>query len=387
MTEQELVVLLPAVGGDATCWAPQRAALEGRYRVLALDFRRAADEVSIAGYADDVAQAIEAAGYACAHLVGLSLGGVVALETFRRHPTHVRSLALANTWAWQPEGEGRWSWFSEMFDRLGLPEFSLATLGGLFAPTTDPAVVAHVRAVESAKDPAAYRATWQAMLHADLRPALAALDVPTLLIGGRLDPVTPTDPLLTTIRASAPAARLVEIPTASHFSNLDAPEAFNRALLPHLRRARSRAGDRLAADEEPATDLPEGSTAEQLLRLLSARGVELFASNSGTDFTPIIDALANLVDEPDFRLRVVPAPHENTAVAMAHGHALMSRRPQAAMAHVTVGTANMGLGLINARRAHVPLLLLSGRTPLYEEGMPGVRTNFVQWGLECFYYS
>jgi acetolactate synthase-1/2/3 large subunit len=384
MTEQELVVLLPAVGGDATCWAPQRAALEGRYRVLALDFRRAADEVSIAGYADDVARAIEAAGYARAHLVGLSLGGVVALETFRRHPTHVRSLALANTWAWQPEGEGRWSWFSEMFDRLGLPEFSLATLGGLFASTTDPAVVAHVRAVESAKDPAAYRATWKAMLHADLRPALAALDVPTLLIGGRLDPVTPTDPLLTTIRASAPAARLVELPTASHFSNLDAPEAFNRALLPHLRRARSRAGDRLADDEEPATDLPEGSTAEQLLRLLSARGVELFASNSGTDFTPIIDALANLGDEPDFRLRVVPAPHENTAVAMAHGHALVSRRPQAAMAHVTVGTANMGLGLINARRAHVPLLLLSGRTPLHEEGMPGVRTNFVQWGQESF---
>jgi acetolactate synthase-1/2/3 large subunit len=384
MTPEELVVLLPAVGADSTCWAPQIKSLSPRYRVLALDFRRPAQEVSIAGFARDVAEAIRAAGYAKAHVVGLSLGGLVALETHRNHPELVRSLTLANTWAWQPEGAGRWRWFSELFDRVGIAEFSRQTLDGLFAPGTDPALIAHVRAVESAKDPRAYRATWEAMLAADLRPSLAAIAVPTLLMGGAHDGVTPTDPLLTTIRAAVPTAVLVDIPSAGHFSNLDAPEAFNAALIPHLRSARSAGGDLLDPPEDPPLAIPEGTTAEQLLRILSARGVELFASNSGTDFTPVIDALANLEDDPSFSLRVVPAPHENTAVAMAHGHALVSRRPQVAMAHVTVGTANMGLGLINARRAHVPMLLLAGRTPLHEEGTEGVRTNFVQWGQESF---
>lgn len=132
--------------------------------------------------------------------------------------------------------------------------------------------------------------------------------------------------------------------------------------------------------------LPAGSVAEQLLRLLAMRGVELFASNSGTDFTPIIEALAALGSGEDSpRLpRVVLCPHENTAIALAHGHALLSGRPQVVMGHVGVGSANMGMGIINARRARVPIVVLAGLTPWYEQGVPGVRSNFVQWGQDCF---
>jgi acetolactate synthase-1/2/3 large subunit len=129
---------------------------------------------------------------------------------------------------------------------------------------------------------------------------------------------------------------------------------------------------------------PEETTAQRLLRLLSLRGVEVLFANSGTDFTPIIDGLARLEDAPGFELRVVQCPHENTTVAMAHGHALLSRKPQAVMVHVNVGTANIGMGLINARRARVPMLAMAGRTPWYEDGVPGVRTNFVQWGQDTF---
>src|SRR5262245_22900923 len=102
----------------------------------------------------------------------------------------------------------------------------------------------------------------------------------------------------------------------------------------------------------PMVELRAGTVAEQLLTLLSLRGVEIFAANSGTDFTPLIDAFAHLSEYPDLVLpRVIQCPHENTSIALVHGHALLSRRAQVVMGHVGVGTANMGLGLINARRA------------------------------------
>jgi acetolactate synthase-1/2/3 large subunit len=382
--DRDLVVFLPAVGGDSSFWAPQARALAPTHEVLALDLVRPAAEVSMAAFADDVAAAIERAGYARAHLVGLSMGGVVALETFRRHPARVRSLVLANSWAWQPEGAARWEWFQGELDARGVAGFSQMSLPGLFAPSTDHAIVEAALAVESAKDPAMYRACWQHMLHADLRPILPSIDVPMLLVGGALDPVTPTDPLLTTIAAAVPCARLVELQGASHFSNLDAPAAFTAALVGHLRSARGHGDDRVAPAPAAPRELPAGPVAEHLLRLLDLHGVEVLAANSGTDFTPIIDALAHLEDEAAFRLRVVLCPHEATAIALAHGHALLSRRPQAAMGHVGVGTASMGLGMINARRARVPVLAMAGKSPWYEEGVPGVRSNFVQWGQDCF---
>jgi len=380
----ELVVFIHAVGGDSSFWAPQMTAFGREYHVLAVDLVRPAAEVTMAGFADDVVRAIVDAGHVQAHLVGLSMGGVVALEIFRRHRARVRSLTLASSWAFMPDGPDRWAWAAGELEGHTVAEFSRKTLPALFAPTTGQAIVEHGIEVEGRKDHAMYRACWREMLHADLRPVLPTIDVPLLLIGGALDPVTPTRPLSTAIHDAIPGSRLVELPVASHFSNLDCPEAFDGVLRSFLRSARGRGEDLPAAPEAAAVTLPAGSTAEQLLRLLDLRGVELLAANSGTDFTPIIDALALLADSPSFGLRVVAAPHENTAIAMAHGHALLSRRPQAVMGHVGVGTANMGLGMMNARRAHVPMLVLSGRTPWYEEGVAGVRSNFVQWGQDTF---
>jgi acetolactate synthase-1/2/3 large subunit len=380
--KRELVVFLPAVGGDHSFWEPQAQALAPDYAVLAPDLVRAADQVSMAGFADDVAALIEKSGYAQAHVVGLSMGGVVALELFKQHRSHVRSLTLANTWAFQSEGEARIR-FAEDGLAAGLPSFSRSSMPGLFAPSTQRGVVEHCVAVESAKDPAMYLQCWREMFRVDLRLTLDEIDVPVLLVGGALDPVTPTS-LLVDIRSRVPTARLVELPAASHFSNLDCPQQFNELLRSHLRSARSSGDDRRGSPKLEEISLPEQSAAERLLELLRLRGVECLFSNSGTDFTPIIDALAHLAERDRPTPRVVQVPHENTVVAMAHGHALLSGRPQAAMVHVNVGTANIGMGLINARRAHVPLLAIAGRTPHYEEGKVGVRTNFVQWGQDTF---
>ena len=127
------------------------------------------------------------------------------------------------------------------------------------------------------------------------------------------------------------------------------------------------------------------STAEAYLLLLRARGIEYFFANAGTDFAPIVDAYAKLEAEGtnDFP-RPVVVPHEFTAVSMAHGHTMISGRPQAVMVHTTVGTAN-GIGaIINAMRSNIPILFTAGRSPIYESGVRGARNRMIQWSQESY---
>jgi acetolactate synthase-1/2/3 large subunit len=72
-------------------------------------------------------------------------------------------------------------------------------------------------------------------------------------------------------------------------------------------------------------------------------------------------------------------------VAMAHGYAMVTGRPQAMMVHVGVGTANSLNGLINAARQNVPILFTAGRTPITESGtVPAARNNYIHWAQEHF---
>src|SRR5205085_8994261 len=77
-------------------------------------------------------------------------------------------------------------------------------------------------------------------------------------------------------------------------------------------------------------------------------------------------------------------PHENVAMAMAHGYYRTCGKPAAVMVHVTVGTANAMNGLINAARDNIPLLLAAGRTPLTETGHISSRNRSIHWGQEAF---
>ena len=77
-------------------------------------------------------------------------------------------------------------------------------------------------------------------------------------------------------------------------------------------------------------------------------------------------------------------PHENVAMAMAHGYYRISGKPAAVMVHVTVGTANAINGIINAARDNIPVLLAAGRTPLTETGSIASRNRPIHWGQEAF---
>jgi acetolactate synthase-1/2/3 large subunit len=136
--------------------------------------------------------------------------------------------------------------------------------------------------------------------------------------------------------------------------------------------------------DHPVTFAPE-TAAEAWLGLLAARGVDYLFANGGTDFAPIVEAYAK-GQKLGWRLpEVVIVPHENMGVAMAHGYAMVTGRPQAMMVHVGVGTANALNGLINASRQNVPILFTAGRTPLTESGaVPAARNNYIHWAQEHF---
>jgi acetolactate synthase I/II/III large subunit len=134
---------------------------------------------------------------------------------------------------------------------------------------------------------------------------------------------------------------------------------------------------------EPATEVP-AIAADVLLASLRRHRIDHFFANPGTDFPPIVEGFARARESGVEVPRPVLVPHENLAVAMAHGAYLMTGAPQAVMVHVNVGTANTINLLANAARDRVPLLLMAGRSPIMEEGAFGARSRPIHWAQEMF---
>ncbi|MEA2739264.1 MAG: acetolactate synthase large subunit [Acetobacteraceae bacterium] len=130
---------------------------------------------------------------------------------------------------------------------------------------------------------------------------------------------------------------------------------------------------------EPRDTITAGGA---ILARLKVVGVDYIFANSGTDFPPIIEGLAEASAKDIALPRAIVIPHEHAAMGMAHGYYLATGRAQAVMAHTNVGLANCAIGAINAATEHVPVLLFSGRTPTLEQGRLGARTVPIGWGQE-----
>lgn len=130
--------------------------------------------------------------------------------------------------------------------------------------------------------------------------------------------------------------------------------------------------------------LTDVTVADAYLRLLAERGIDYLFANAGSDFGPIIEALAKAQATGTPHPKPITCPHENTALHMAIGHYLVSGRAQAVMVHTNVGTANGLLGLMNAARGGVPMLFSAGRTPTNEDSFQGHRDMDINWTQEMF---
>lgn len=136
----------------------------------------------------------------------------------------------------------------------------------------------------------------------------------------------------------------------------------------------------------PVATAARPTAGDVLLASLRRHGIAHFFVNPGTDFPPIVEGFARAKEsgaEAEVP-RPVLVPHENLAVAMAHGAYLMTGAPQALMVHVSVGTANTVNMLANASRDRVPLILMAGRSPIMEAGAFGARSRPIHWAQEMF---
>ena len=125
---------------------------------------------------------------------------------------------------------------------------------------------------------------------------------------------------------------------------------------------RTHATDQVVTQKHPQN----GMSAEAYIARLGERGIEYVFANAGTDFAPIVEALAQTKANAKIP-RFMTVPHENVAMAMAHGYYRIAGKPAAVMVHVTVGTANAINGIINAARDNIPVLLAAGRTPAHRD--------------------
>lgn len=243
------VVLLHSLGSDRTMWEPQVDALAGTHRLVRVEARGHGASSSPPGpytlddLGADVLGVADTLGLRTFHLVGLSLGGLVALWVAVHHGARLRSLTVANSAARVGSADG-WQERSRHVAEHGLAGIRDAVLERFFAPgfaERDPASFAGAQAAFTAADDDGYRNCCAALGAADLRAEVSGIDVPTLVIAGSEDVATPPEQAHA-LHEAVPGAELVVIDGAGHLSNLERPEAFTTALRRHLDTTDGRTG-------------------------------------------------------------------------------------------------------------------------------------------------
>ncbi len=233
------LVFVHGAAEDGRVWQPQVGALADEFTVVAWDEPGAGGSCDVpagfglADYADCLAAVVEALGLGRAHVAGLSWGGTVVLELYRRHPGLVGSLILVDTYAgWKgslPEEEVR-ARVAAAQQMLAAPADRFdPTFPGLFAGDPPAEFVALLEQIAACVRPASLRTQLFVMAEADQRDLLPRIAVPTLLIWGELDTRSPLSVAREFEQAIA-QAKLVVIPCCGHVSNLEQPVLFNQAV-------------------------------------------------------------------------------------------------------------------------------------------------------------
>jgi 3-oxoadipate enol-lactonase len=235
------VVLIHGYPFNRSMWTEQTQSLADRFRVITLDLRGHGDSDASTGastmqlMAEDVAQLMDQLGVERAVVGGLSMGGYVALAFYQLFPTRVEKLLLADTRAQADTDEGK-ATRAEQAQKIlaeGMAPIVDTMLPKLISPDTvskRPEVVKRVRDMMLHTKPEGAAAALRGMAEReDQTQRLSQINVPTLIIVGREDPITPaadSEKMHQLITDS----ELVVIENASHVSNIEQPEQFNRAL-------------------------------------------------------------------------------------------------------------------------------------------------------------
>lgn len=244
------VLLLHGIGGGQAIWNDE---VSGTAAALAAA-GYAAFSIDLPGYGASAAMGppdmeafvaavlaiIDLAAARQTVLVGHSMGGMIAQDLVARQPSRVHGLVLACTSAAFGGSGGTWQErfvgerLAPLDDGLGMAGMAQRLVPGMVSPASDAASRQKSIDVMSRVPEATYRAALKTIVGFDRREALASIAVPTLLLAAEHDRTAPPDMMQRMATRIGSHAQYHCLPQAGHIANVEAPAAFNAAVLQFL---------------------------------------------------------------------------------------------------------------------------------------------------------
>lgn len=239
------VVLIHGFPFDQKMWEPQAEVLRKEYYTVTYDIRghgksdTGDGQYTVELFVDDLIALLDHLKIPRAVLVGLSMGGYIALRAVERHPDRVRALVLCDTRSEADNNDGkiRRATQANLIKSDGLGGFVEPFIQGVFHKGTysdHPELVEMIRATIERTSPRTIAGTLIALAgRTDTTASLYSIKVPTLILVGKNDTLTPVS-ASSAMKEKIPGAKLHIIPRAGHLSNLENPGEFNEQLLSFL---------------------------------------------------------------------------------------------------------------------------------------------------------
>ena len=247
----DVLVLMHGIGGNKRNWHPNLAALGAHFRTIAWDARGYGEsddyenDLAFSDYTHDLARVLDHLGARKAHILGLSMGGRIAMDFAEKYPDRLLSITLCDTHTGYADfSEER----KQSFLRLRLEPLEAGKEPKDIAEPVSRSLVspkatreAFMQLVDSIcrLHKASYMKSIKATVLSDTHKRLGDIRVPTHVVVGADDTLT-TPEMARSIAAQIAGARLTVIPDAGHLVNIEQPAAFNAAVIEFLRGVSSR---------------------------------------------------------------------------------------------------------------------------------------------------
>jgi len=254
------VVLLHGIGGSARIWTPQLESLAtANLRLAAIDLlghgaRPPVDKMDFNELAADLEAAILRLELERPVLVGHSMGGMIAQTAVRRRPSGYRALVLCSTSPafGDPNGEFQKRFVADRLRPLDagytMREIASLSVDAAMGPHSDSSGRSLAIDIMASTPASTFRAAVHCLTGFDERANLSNIKVPVLCLVGQQDASAPAE-MMRRMAAKIPTARYVCLPGVGHFPNLEAPQAFNAAVLDFLHAALASTGAESAHNE------------------------------------------------------------------------------------------------------------------------------------------
>jgi 3-oxoadipate enol-lactonase len=234
----EELVLIHGLGNRIQAWAPQLE-LASQYRLIIIELRGHGyspkiEDIHVEAFAKDIIEVLDELEIKKAHFIGLSLGGIVALEICKRFKERVKSLVLCNTTYYIPTIFGNVTLLKtkQMMEKEPIDHLNDRLIKKcLFNPEEKTVYELAKNAFYIRED--TYLQSIQSAFGRNYFYDLLSIDVPTLIIGSREDQVVPIQNAYM-MHYMIKTSNLMIFEQTGHLSNIEQAEKFNTALIDHI---------------------------------------------------------------------------------------------------------------------------------------------------------